>query len=364
MKKFLLSLAAVAMAASASAEVIVDKIQTFEGMDKFPFFVMGYEPEIIDGILTVPEYPGGWYQFFVMDGLTFDKECEYTVTAKIKGSKNGSLNVQLGNWGALQEGQLSFTSEWAEQSATFVGLQVEEGFSVFQPGTYDGSLEIEWIKLSHETGVEVEWSSIITGGVAADGQSHSFLAGPGAEAPVVDNPDGEGVVYETPIVADPENPWDSQFFIVFNEALEAGTRIRVSFDYFCTDARTIDTQAHGNPGAYHHYAFIGSMNAKPEWQQHFWDGKISAAQAGEDGCKSIAFNLSTAPEAATFYINNIVVEKATVIQTGIAETVAAQNGRTVVYNLMGVKVLDTDDASQISTLKKGIYIINGKKVIL
>ena len=38
-----------------------------------------------------------------MDGLQFVEGREYTVTARIRGSKPGDLNVQLGDWGALQE---------------------------------------------------------------------------------------------------------------------------------------------------------------------------------------------------------------------------------------------------------------------
>ena len=34
-----------------------------------------------------------------------------------------------------------------------------------------------------------------------------------------------------------------------------------------------------------------------------------------------------------------------------------------VYNLKGVKVLETKDASQLNMLGKGLYIINGKKII-
>ncbi|MCH5242005.1 MAG: hypothetical protein J1F67_06235 [Muribaculaceae bacterium] len=41
-----------------------------------------------------------------------------------------------------------------------------------------------------------------------------------------------------------------------------------------------------------------------------------------------------------------------------------EDGKAVVYSLQGLKVLETDDATQIRNLRKGIYIINGKKVIL
>ena len=51
--------------------------------------------------------------------------------------------------------------------------------------------------------------------------------------------------------------------------------------------------------------------------------------------------------------------------TGV-ETAAmpVEEGLYRVYNLQGVKVLETKDASQLKTLSKGVYVINGKKIAL
>jgi hypothetical protein len=40
------------------------------------------------------------------------------------------------------------------------------------------------------------------------------------------------------------------------------------------------------------------------------------------------------------------------------------NNYWVVYNITGVKVLDTDNAEDLNTLSRGIYIINNRKVIV
>lgn len=53
------------------------------------------------------------------------------------------------------------------------------------------------------------------------------------------------------------------------------------------------------------------------------------------------------------------------MQSGVKDMVAApENGLFNVYNLNGVKVMATEDASRINNLPKGIYIVNGKKVAL
>ena len=73
----------------------------------------------------------------------------------------------------------------------------------------------------------------------------------------------------------------------------------------------------------------------------------------------MAFNLSSAPAAATFYINNVIVEKeASTAVEAVSSVKATMAG---VYNLNGVKVLD--NAQDLNALPNGIYIVNGKKVV-
>ena len=180
---------------------IEDSKTTYAGLTDFPYFVMGYKPEIINGILTVPTYPNEWYQFFVCDGLSFVEGREYIVTAKIRGSKPGSLNVQLGNWGALQEKKLEFTDEWSEASVTMAPQTVTNGFSVFQPGTYDGKLEIEWVKISHLESPSVEVETEIGKKTYTDGPFPFYPMG--CEPPVID-----GCIHYVP-----DGAWH-QFFIL------------------------------------------------------------------------------------------------------------------------------------------------------
>lgn len=51
-------------------------------------------------------------------------------------------------------------------------------------------------------------------------------------------------------------------------------------------------------------------------------------------------------------------------ETGIEEIIAEGEKHWVVYNLTGIKVLDTDNAELLKGLQRGIYIINGKKWII
>ena len=51
-------------------------------------------------------------------------------------------------------------------------------------------------------------------------------------------------------------------------------------------------------------------------------------------------------------------------ETGIEEIIANGENGWVVYNINGIKVLETKDASKVSTLPSGIYIVNGVKTII
>lgn len=177
----------------------VVKTQSFEGLDKFPFFVMGYEPEIINGVLT-SNCPVDWHQYFVIDGLSGLEEGQtYKLTAMIRASKEHTINVQFGNWGNLAEAKMKIGTEWKETSVEFVCPPVSTGFSVFQPGVFDGTIEIQWVKVAKLETPALE--------VEQEVKHHTYTDGPfpyypmGCEPPVID-----GAIH-----FEPTGDW-SQFF--------------------------------------------------------------------------------------------------------------------------------------------------------
>ncbi|MEE0147664.1 MAG: endo-1,4-beta-xylanase [Segatella copri] len=127
-----------------------DAYTDFSAMNSFPFFVMDYTPEIKDGIL-ISKYPGKWYQYFVVDNYPVDVDAkrEYKVTAMIKASEDGQIDVQTGNWGATTSKKMSVSTQWKEQSVTFSGLTTEKAFVVFQPGDFAGDISCKWVKVTH-----------------------------------------------------------------------------------------------------------------------------------------------------------------------------------------------------------------------
>ena len=128
----------------------VDAYTDFSKINSFPFYVMDYTPEIKDGIL-ISKYPGKWYQYFVVDNYPVDVDAkrEYKVTAMIKASEDGQIDVQTGNWGATTSQKMSVSTQWKEQSVTFSGLTTEKAFVVFQPGDFAGDISCKWVKVTH-----------------------------------------------------------------------------------------------------------------------------------------------------------------------------------------------------------------------
>lgn len=107
-----------------------------------------------------------------------------------------------------------------------------------------------------------------------------------------------------------EQDWDTQFWIKMNDGmwLESGDQVTVQFDYRASTAATGDTQAHGNPGAYQHWACIGSVNFTTEWQTYTYNLTVDGSMAGSNGLGSIAFNLAKdRNQDVTYYFDNIRV---------------------------------------------------------
>lgn len=156
----------------------VDAYTDFSKMNSFPFYVMDYTPEIKDGIL-ISKYPGKWYQYFVVDNYPVDVDAkrEYKVTAMIKASEDGQIDVQTGNWGATTSQKMSVSTQWKEQSVTFSGLTTEKAFVVFQPGDFAGDISCKWVKVTHSEAPVMEIETEVHKETYTDGDFPFYVMG-------------------------------------------------------------------------------------------------------------------------------------------------------------------------------------------
>ena len=171
-------------------------------MNSFPFYVMDYTPEIKDGIL-ISKYPGKWYQYFVVDNYPVDVDAkrEYKVTAMIKASEDGQIDVQTGNWGATTSQKMSVSTQWKEQSVTFSGLTTEKAFVVFQPGDFAGDISCKWVKVTHSEAPVMEIETEVHKETYTDGDFPFYAMG--CTPPVIN-----GAIHFVPT-----GDW-SQFFVM------------------------------------------------------------------------------------------------------------------------------------------------------
>ena len=112
--------------------------------------------------------------------------------------------------------------------------------------------------------------------------------------------DGEGRALKIINEEVRENDWNSQFFVTFSPAMEAGETYELSLDVRADVAASFSTQAHGEPGSYIYWDFFGSVSATTEWTTFTKQITVSDDLAGT---KTIAFNLGNT--ATAYYLDNI-----------------------------------------------------------
>jgi hypothetical protein len=91
--------------------------------------------------------------------------------------------------------------------------------------------------------------------------------------------------------------WDSQFWIVSNTPLKAGTKTYIKFDYSIEpndyiDEAKVSTQVHAAPGDYIHYVALGDLNFTTDEQTFETEFEIPSEVKDDKPMQSIAFNMA------------------------------------------------------------------------
>lgn len=369
MKKFLLSVFAIAgISMAANAETVIDSYTNYSTVSTYQNWASDEAKaimEIKDGalVLTNTEERGFWIvQYMVSGTFAVTPNVEYTVSAKIRSNVSGNITAVLGTWGEgnSESSPLSITgdNEWHEVSTKINPLSCEESFVLFQSGNLVGTIEIAWVEVSHADAVQIP----TTGDVIAsfyDGKGGTIGGWGNATFENVEE-DGKPCLKFTNEKS--QDSWGVQ--IAINYDFTVGTKYYLSFDIKGTPVRAMSS---GFQGA-RNYAGCGSMskfNITENWEHVIIYGvPYDAAAEGEESNPPSRWLADLGQYVGTFYMTNVQLYTETGTGSMVSEVIADNEGRTVVYNLMGVKVLDTEDASMLSTLPAGFYIVNGKKVIL
>ena len=140
----------------ADANTVVDYNKDMREYTSFPFYVMDYTPQFSAEEGLISESPGGWYQYFIADGVEVEPGKAYTLTCEIKSAKAGNIGANM-RWAWNDDGVVASTlaieaGDWKEYSCTFASVNGSRVGVILQPGTFDGRFCIRNVKITHEEG--------------------------------------------------------------------------------------------------------------------------------------------------------------------------------------------------------------------
>lgn len=166
--------------------------------------------------------------------------------------------------------------------------------------------------ISFKVGKEVKVEHLVTNGdMEGDDVSCFFTTEPTTGGPhastIVDGVGVDGSRGVKLVSADgaSQDDWATQFFIRMERPIAVGTKLHVEFDYKADKAADCDTQSHGEPGNYIHWACVGSPTFTTEWKHLSADITTDASMT--DNFQTIAFNLAKNKKMTTFYFDNVVI---------------------------------------------------------
>ena len=204
MKKLFTLFALLACFLGAKAEWVEDYKVDYSQYSGFPFYVMGFVPEWVDGVMTDyganykyvtldnadgessdvivktnngTEYykisldSPGWHQYFIADGIPTELDGAYTVKAMVRASEacTVSVNFQWG-WGEGQRvtSSLNVGTEWAEVEMDVTGVGGTSCALIAQPGGNTATIEWKYVTVGHNQKAQrpVEWLEQLENGTA------------------------------------------------------------------------------------------------------------------------------------------------------------------------------------------------------
>lgn len=327
----------------------------------------------VDGVYTVnlPATPEqAWdAQFFITASKTLMPGQEYTFSMQVKTTSPRKIDLQAhmdaGNYKFydIAGGSCEATADWTTHKFTGKvpdNSDLAAGFNTIAMNlsTADGEGTISF--------KDIVWNLIEEGGDTPDPKpeqpageviassdfttmsAYNFWKADGVDAKI----ENGALVVTNPTAA--ANFWDIQYCVADGFNLVGGATY------------TITAKVKGFKGALHYNFGTWSDNVMGEItveEAADWQTVSTDAVAKADATGDAHLLFQTGDFVGTFQIASVVITKKGAAGVDAVEVAPVVNHWTV-YNLMGVKVLDTDNEAAVNELANGIYVINGKKVAI
>ena len=239
-------------------------------------------------------------QYWLVNGISLKAGTKYKITflCKAEGESPANIHFKLGNWGGGAEENFTIPVGGDYKEVPFeVTPTMDSNGLFFQHGQFVGKIYWKSVKITHSEAPskEIFTDCISNGEMKTGGDMSNFVvreAGKGDVdgTPIAGGPDGKNCVV-VHANANASNEWDTQFFIYTpSKTWSAGDKYKITFYYKASEKIDADTQCHGEPGTYKHYACLNpNPSFTTQWQKYESNGTIPAEA---DGMKAIAFNLN------------------------------------------------------------------------
>lgn len=306
-------------------------------------------------------------QYFVLDNFPIVNATEYTITAKVKGY-HGNLPFNIGTWDSSFGSDLNFSdsNDWQTVSKKVKStLDASNAHLIFQTGHYTSPYYIAYVSITYVeaiSGDEYVIPLITNGNLLTDDDTSFCLK--------IDGERQSGFINNGKMVIDiPQRtidgwPWETQLCILSNMRLKAGYKYQFSCQIKTTSPRSILLHANDGPDNYVYSYIAGNeINATEDWKKYI---VTEVVPTEADGFNVLALNLSTIIEPGTMYFKDFKWDFITKDPSlaSVDNIINTTVDRWTVYNMLGVKVLDTVNESDVYNLAPGFYIVNGKKTVI
>ena len=212
MKKLYTLIAFLTVFMGAKAELQEVYHIEYSAYNGFPFYVMGYVPEWVRGVMTdygakyeyvpVDNQEGkssstivktqngeqyykislsspSWHQYFIADGIPTSINGSYTVKAMVRASEAVTINVNMGwGWGEGQtvSANVSIGTEYKEVEWKYSGIGGTSCNLVAQPGESTAKISWKYVTVYEDKQEQKQWSELLTNGDAEKSWSSLGLA--------------------------------------------------------------------------------------------------------------------------------------------------------------------------------------------